>query len=518
MNFSKNPNEKFDIDYKKEYLNFQSDSSQSPRSTFNSNSTTNSKKKSRRKIDRIVAVLIFLTIVVILQELLRSYIKKINIFFGIRSLASCQYLNYFEFFDIGGRYFLLFTIYNMVNAYAALCFIFLDAFSVFVNGLIRFIYLDPRPFWQHDELPPCFCATDYGDPSTTGTNLVIIFLTFYKCFMVEEEKIERSEMLKKKINNYMIYNNTDTSYDSLSNLNPRCSVKRVCLILLGFSIVLYTSAIRILQNIHYAHQLLFGYCIGYAIYYIFFYIIEVNIESESQFSYLMNNKFKVTIIVIIVYFFSNILHIELDRMGKLDLDQAEFDSYMVRINKYCTLSNLFKFANESYSKSTRLWEFLGYYWGLGLEYKFIFKNEFERFYMYNVKSENHMFKGLSSDKNFKTLKTILRIFIMYMFYMLLLEKSIMTKQMENNEHSILYCIVIGLIIPYICQGIINFFILKKLLVYMKLTNEIVNENTDENYTKQHGYKPLEGSLEYKTLHTPKILITGHNTNEDVNLS
>jgi membrane-associated phospholipid phosphatase len=383
-----------------------------------------------QKVHKIIYISIFTLCLVVLEYLLRDFLKYLNSFFNSYNKEDCKKYEYFEFYELSGRYFLLFVVYNLVNVYAALCFIFLDSFGVFINGLIRFIYLDPRPFWTDERFPPCFCAVDYGNPSTTGINLFILFATLYKCFT---------------------YNNKNKS-------------RKIFLMTLGFIVIAYTSIIRVFQNIHFIHQLLYGFGIGYIMFYIFFDILDIDFDDEKQFSYFLEHPIGMFIVFSCLYLLSNLIHFMLNLEPRLE--------FVDIVSKSCVINPIFAFDNESYTKSPRIYEFLGYYYGVWLEYIIIFKSNYNLFTRYNLKSKYQTEKFNDTD----WLRSIIRIVIMYLMHIIIVSKLILSKYYKPPEESMAYSVVVRLIIPYFLEGIFNFFILKTMMRHLRLTNEHIFRN------------------------------------------
>jgi hypothetical protein len=377
------------------------------------------------KRNKIIYILFFTITLVLLEYFLRDFLKYINSFFNSYNVSDCKNYEYFEFYELSGRYFLLYLVYNMVNVYAALSFIFLDSIGVFINGLIRFLYLDPRPFWENAALPPCFCAIDYGNPSTTSINLFILFATLYKAFT---------------------YNNRSQS-------------KRIFFWIIGSLVIVYTSVIRVFQNIHYIHQLLYGLGIGYIIFYVFFEIFEVDFDDEKQFYIILTNPLKITIIFTLLYFLSNIIHVILNLQPRTEFIEI--------VSKSCKINRIFAFDNESYTKSTRIFEFLGYFYGVWLEYLLIFGQNYSTFTRYNLVSKYSRDKFNDTDY----IRTIFRITLMYLGHVIIVSRLILSKYVNPPNESIVYSIGMRLIIPYFFEGIFNFFILKSLMRHLRITNE-----------------------------------------------
>jgi hypothetical protein len=379
----------------------------------------------KTKYKKIIYILFFTITLVLLEYFLRDFLKYVNSFFNSYNVKDCKKYEYFEFYELSGRYFLLYLVYNMVNVYAALSFIFLDCIGVFINGLIRFFYLDPRPFWENSALPPCFCAIDYGNPSTTGINLFILFSTLYKAFT---------------------YNNNSLK-------------KRILFSSLGLVIIVYTSVIRVFQNIHYIHQLLYGFGIGYIIFYVFFEIFEVDFDDEKQFYKILTNPLTITIILTLLYFLSNIIHFILNLPPRTE--------FIETVSKSCPINPIFAFDNESYTKSTRIFEFLGYFYGVWLEYKLVFGENYVSFTRYNLISKYSRDKFNDTDY----IRTVFRVTLMYLAHVIIVSRLILSKYVNPPNESIVYSIILRLIIPYFLEGIFNFFILKSLMRHLRLTNE-----------------------------------------------
>jgi len=116
----------------------------------------NQNKSPKNKRGQIIYIVFFTIALVGIEYFLRDIFTKLTFLISMRSksIIVCKYLEYLDFYNWSGRYLFLFFLYNFVNVYAALSLIFLDSLSVFINGLVRFPYLDPRPFWTRPDLPP----------------------------------------------------------------------------------------------------------------------------------------------------------------------------------------------------------------------------------------------------------------------------------------------------------------------------------------------------------------------------
>lgn len=378
---------------------------------------------------KLINVGVALMIVIVIEYFTRDYSKVFTIqVFGSPNKDKCQLFEFYEFYNFGGRYLLCFLIFSYVNVYAALTYTFLDCFVVFINGIIRFFYLDDRPFWKHPEFAPCFCATDYGNPSTTGINLFIMFAVFYKAFTYKSNN---------KIFNWSIW--------IICALN-----------------VIYIYIVRMMQNIHYIHQLFYGLAIGYLIYYTVFDIFELDFDSSHQFLTLLESWKSMALIILGVFIFVTVIHLNLNLVF---LTQEEIGS----IEQNCKLNDLFSLDKESYSKSTRMFEFLGCFMGCWFEYVLVFKSNKELYTKYNVKSDHEMYRHTSSVISF------IRFFIFFIVQRYLLSYLILGKANFESfpKVSFLTRLVFLQSIPLFIHGVIIFLVLKVLMPYVYLTNESI---------------------------------------------
>ena len=51
------------------------------------------------------------------------------------------------------------------NRIRALTYFIYISFVVYLNGILKNIYHDSRPYWTYSEIEPQECITDFGNPS-----------------------------------------------------------------------------------------------------------------------------------------------------------------------------------------------------------------------------------------------------------------------------------------------------------------------------------------------------------------
>ena len=389
------------------------------------------KERKKKTQSKLIIILSFLSLCGIIEYFSRETLKKSSEnFFSPNNKNRCRLLDKFDFYNYSGRYILLFLTLNFVNLYAAISFIFLDMLSVALSGIINFFYLEPRPFWENAKLKPCYCDLEYTGVSTTGTQIFLIFITFYH-FITYKTK-------EKFRNSFILF---------------ICSL-----------IIILMYIVRLLQNLIYFHQIIFGLCLGFSIYYWFFNIVKVDCYNRKQFKQIINQPILVICTLIIFWIIFNIIHVNINLNIK--------PIYILNIQKFCNLEIFNSLDNNMYTKSMIFFEFLGCYLGIFLEFKYIFKENIDLFMRYNIKSKyNELFNDTSKFKSF------IRFLIFYLLEIILF-KSIfpynytISKKFEKYSLEVEICF---LFVISIFKGIFFFFILKRLIIYFKLTNEKIKQ-------------------------------------------
>jgi hypothetical protein len=345
--------------------------------------------------------------------------------------SKCWWGDVFVWFKYKGKNFIFLFLFNISNIFVSLTFIILDSFGIFINGTIKLIYCDPRPYWRNHKLIPCTCATNYGSPSTTGLDVYLF------CIVVYRGLINRS-------NNKWWKFGVWTGY-----LLPQ--------------ILAWTS--RFIQNIHSLPQLTFGWLIGYIIQYFYFEIMEIDMFSTVKLKKLINCKWLIlTILLILVnWFFFNAIH--------YFFVHPHEDSAMVKhIGKYCSVDiPYFLFDNESYQKTAHAFVLLGALFAVLLEYRIYFNGDFDAWATYNMSETDRW----SATDNYKT---TLRMLVMYFLGAIIirLPKWGSIKRDGIFELNLSKCIVHGF-----WKGFFYFIIIKTCFKVLTISNETYGCCQDE---------------------------------------
>ena len=251
------------------------------------------------------------------------------------------------------------------------------------------------------------------------------------------------------------------------------------LFVIAASNIAYIFIIRMLQNIHYMHQLLFGMIIGYVIYYIYFEILEINFDNKEQFMSLLKKWKEIFLATAFIWTLDTYIHM------KIDLKPPQ-ESIVKTIEQNCPIVDMFAFDHESYSKSVRIFEFIGCFVGAYLEYVFVFKFNEDKFLKYNVNSQNEMYRQTHWGKS------LIRFGMFYVLQRYALSHLILGKGNFEKfwQLPLVYGLIFEQIIPLLIHGLCVFLIFKVMSKGLGLTNEKVWEIQPE-VEKEENEKMIE---------------------------
>ena len=105
------------------------------------------KEREKKTKNRLSHLLILLTILFFIEYFTKEQMKIFsNYIFSNSNPKRCPKLSKFLFENYGGRYILLFLIYNYINIYGALTFMFIDTFLLLLVVLLNLFILSQDLF------------------------------------------------------------------------------------------------------------------------------------------------------------------------------------------------------------------------------------------------------------------------------------------------------------------------------------------------------------------------------------
>ena len=332
----------------------------------------------------------------------------------------------------------------------------LDTVLMIINDIIRLTFFDSRPFWdENSNVFPCKCEFTPSNPSPTATNSFLLFTLFL--FVQNEERY------KNKLSNKNSFSDNKNFLDEIDNniSDIRIQVETKSNILLiflsGFLIflILFIDAIPLLQNIEYLHQTIFGISLSFSFYYLVFYIFRVNHLVTKQFIKIIKQPwiiitFSLILIFLIFFILNNIAY-------SITTSQIE------QIEKFCEIPSDFNLSTEILKNCSLLFETLGAYFGILIEYAYTFNSNKEKFLTYNVKSRDRKRYNENSNPMKNLVVFLLLFFIEYIFFKTIIEFWIKNYFDGTNQFIIMS-------VELFFKGIFFFYIMKRIMSKIYLLN------------------------------------------------
>ena len=224
------------------------------------------------------------------------------------------------------------------------------------------------------------------------------------------------------------------------------------------TLIIFIDAIPLLQNIEYLHQSIFGISLSFSFYFLIFFIFKVNHLSTKQFMKIIKQPwiiltFALILIILIFFILNNIAY-------TITTSQIE------EIEKFCDIPNDFNISTEILKNCSLLFETLGLYSGILLEFKITFRSKEQKFTFYNVKSRTNERYNEESNHFNKLIIFLLLFCTEYFFFKTLLEFWI------KNHFDGIYLFA-ALSIELFLKSIFFFYLMKRIMSKIGLLNNVV---------------------------------------------
>ena len=452
---------KFNNDDKYEFSFFESDDS-----LLNMSLLTQKKESRKRSKSKIKVLLLFLIVIFFLAEIFGEKTKFISILlFGNKDYKRCTLLNKLDLYQYNIKYIFLFIMYSYLNIYSTFCYLVLDIVTNILNDIIRVCFFESRPFWDNDkDVFPCKCELTPSQPSSTSNNS-FLFMSLIYFLKIEEKNRNRNRKLNAKSKNLKLTMESEEEENSGDNINYSQYERysgiglKFCLIFI-IALIIFIDIIPLLQNIEYLHQTLFGLFLGFGIYYWVFSIVQVDHLNKKQFEKIISQPwiimtFSIILIIIILFIHNNIY-------------QRILIYQIVHIQKFCEISKDFNSSKEILKNCIQLFEGLGAYCGILLEFKITFNSDYNIFARYNIKSKNDECYFEGKGQFIKLIRFLFLYFIEMVFF-----KTIIEFWIKNNLEG--WNQFLSLSFVFFLKGIFFFYIIKIILGKLGLFNEKILE-------------------------------------------
>ena len=408
------------------------------------------RKKKKVKPEKIIAVILFLSIIIVLEYFFGNKTKYISlIFFGNNDYKRCVLLNKLDLYKYDIRYVFIFIMFTYINLYAVFCYMAADVVLMIINDIIRLSIFETRPFWDDNKkVFPCVCEFTPSSPSPISTKSFLFFSLFI--FVQYEEKLKNKEINRMiPVETKKLSDLNESNISEIQIKNERSSnFKLILLAIFLISLIVFIDTIPLLQNIEYIHQTFYGISLGFCFYYLVFYIFNVKHFSTKQFFKIIKQPWIIltfaVILIFLIFFIIN--HIA----------YAITTSQIEQIERFCEIPDDFTISTEILKNCSLLFETLGAYFGILLEYRITFKSKESKFLPYNVRSR----KNEGYNENISQWKKII-LFLLLFFTEYIIFKSIIEFWIKNHSEGIYLFVALSLELFF--KGIFFFYIMKRFL-------------------------------------------------------
>ena len=352
--------------------------------------------------------------------------------------------------------------FTYINMYAVFCYMIIDIVLLILNDIIRLLFFESRPFWdQNSNAFPCVCDYTPSNPSPTAASSFLFFSLYI--FVQYELKLKNKKNIKNNSVETKTYAELNDSTLSADYTQQRENYSNLILFFLAFlliSLILFIDTIPLLQNIEYLHQTIFGISLSYTFFYLIFYIFHVNHLSRKQFMKVIKQPWIIlTFSIILIFLIFFILNNIANTITASQIDEIE---------KFCDIPDDINLSTEILKNCSLLFEVLGVYCGILLEFKITFKSKEQKFLFYNVNSkENQRYNEECNQFN----KLI--IFLLLFFIEFLVFKTLIEFWIKNHLDGIYQFSALS--IELFLKGIFFFYIMKRLMSKIGLLNNIIFE-------------------------------------------
>jgi hypothetical protein len=448
---------------------------ESEESLLNMTLTTRKKEANKRAKTKGKVLLGFLVVIFVFSYFARNTKFISLMIFANNDYKRCTLLNKLDLYQYNIRYIFLFFMYSYLNIYSAFCYLVLDVVANIINDLLRLGFFDSRPFWDNNNnVFPCICEFTPNYPSHTSNNS-FMFLSLFYFLRKEERRNQKYAFQRNKKPKNTIYRESDdensvlnyeNSSENLSNSQYDKGLNFLSNFFLVFLIILiiFVDIIPLLQNIEYLHQTLFGLALGFSLYYLVFHIICVDHLNRKHFLSVIKQP-----LIILIF---SVLLILVILLAQNATNNKILFSQIIQIQKYCDIPKNLNFTKDILYNCIFVFEILGSYYGIILEYRDTFKSKDAKFTLYNVFSRNKE-RYTDDGKIKKLVRFLLLFFIETLFF-----KTIIEFWIKHNLKRLFKIYALSLV--FFLKGIFFFYIMKRFLSKVNLTNnKIFEESFDD---------------------------------------
>ena len=394
----------------------------------------------RNELYKKTYIIIFAFFLFFFEIYYRTSLKNISIkYFFSTNQTRCSYFIYTNYLEIGLKYFLFYFSYNFINVFNSITMIAVDALAISLTNNMKLLYHQPRPFMEYPQFQACHCMYSYSNPSSNAMSLYLVIGVLYQGILAKN----------RNKNNYQPF----------------------FIWILWFICVTYCCYVRLLQNVVYLNNIIYGIGLGYIVYYIMFSILNIDFTNFNQLLPFYKRR-ELVIGCLLQFIILNALT-QYSWTEPLELDKLR-EEYKLTISQTCPQISEGLFLDKAnYVAMLKLFELVGFFMGVLFEYLYLFKENDSEYTSYNIVEYNQ-----NSEMMFSRTKYDVSVFRLILFcvshYYYSKHVNLWVEELNmKNMFMLFYSLPI---IGTVMLGIFQFFIMKIIMKKIGVTNENLFNN------------------------------------------
>jgi membrane-associated phospholipid phosphatase len=391
-----------------------------------------------------IKILMFIFVIgfiIAIQTLVAEYLEDISVPI-IKSLQDDEYLVTCMrlITKLGSKKvktLLLAIIFSLCNHYHSFLYATIAYSSMFICGVLKINFQQPRPFWISDEVKALSCEYGYGYPSNHVITTVPAFLIFYEIIFYRFE-------VDKKVNG-RIYQ------------------------VIGFSTVLFLTIIigfsRMILGVHSLDQVVFGLIMGFALYYFYLHIIDLDLRNPIPYFRILYNPYYFYRVVLVLACFLFAFMINIIVLNGDEYYETVWTERMVRqCGYYPYITPFFKCLVDTFD----VFVFVGILAGMLFDINIIKKYDSLDDFIYDyISYDKHSRVGKWNHTGLMSF--LIRLFLSYIQCLIIFNLFGLISAVLF-EDGLVTQLIMGKAVPMFLLGFFMFAFYRKEFEYLHITN------------------------------------------------
>lgn len=241
--------------------------------------------------------------------------------------------------------------YNYANIYKTLVMVNILLVSQLLTGMLKMIYMSPRPYWEKENIIALGCEGGWGNPSGHSLTSTAFYLTVWH--IVFDSSYLRNRKVEKALS-------------------------------LAFTVIfiLLIMISRVITANHSFNQIIFGSLIGFGLYFFTFNVLCVRVNDSNQCLKIIDITYTlfaiINVVLLLIGFLLFLFNVN---------DKSEIYANIFKPDGKCPLPANRTMQTEGFSSLAMFLANMGAFTGVKFEYDYTFKKNTQSWRQYNFELE-----------------------------------------------------------------------------------------------------------------------------------